>query len=363
MQRKPDTSQGFAPILAVDDSIASPNRQCLRLDGRLDEAVLSPAIHRLILGMARIRNVVSSLLIEDVDIDFRRARQVLESRETPTQDEAQTLRFLDRYKWIHDTPAADLPDATPAFLRSLHGELFMGMDAYAPGQFKTMQNGIVSNETGQLLFECTPPERTEAEMNALFRWFRDHANETAECASVGTWFAEFEGIHPFNDGNGRIGRLVSLMLLKKSGFENAPLVPLDARFYRTKDRYYDKLAATNNGQNWHVWNRYFAGELAKAYKHAVGMADLRPVLETVKSKPTRATLEWALARAGADWFKRADLPNVEGFSDVALTKALAELVERGVLEPEGEKRGRRYRISTEYLERVFTGLSDAQDTT
>jgi Fic family protein len=358
VQKKQDTSKGFDPTLSIDDSMRSPNRECFRIDGRLDEAVLSPALHRLILGMARIRNVVSSLLIEGEGIDFTRARQILESRSPTSPTEKQTLRFLDKYQWIHDTPAGDLPDLTPKFLRELHGELFVGMDGYGPGQFKAEPNGIRDETTGRITFVCTPPERTKAELDALYAWYKDARQLQIEAVVAGTWFAEFEAIHPFRDGNGRVGRLVSLIILKKLGLQNAPLVPLDARFYRTRDKYYEKLAATNTGKNWHVWNRYFAKELAKSYRHAMNMADLRPILEHQKSKPTRATLEWVLGRAGADWFKRGDLPNGEGFSGVALTKALADLTGQGVLEPRGEKRGRQYRLRTEYLEQIFAGISE-----
>lgn len=356
MQKK-NTSKGFDPKLSVDDSMRSPNRECFRMDGRLDEAVLSPALHRLILGMARIRNVVSSLLIEGEGVDFTRARQVLDSRSPTSATEEQTLRFLDKYQWIHDTATDHLPDPTPKFIQDLHRELFAGMDGYDPGQLKTDQNGIRDETTGRFIFVCTPPERTKAELDALYAWFQDAKEAQIEAVVVGTWFAEFEAIHPFRDGNGRIGRLVSLILLKKLGLQNAPLVPLDARLYRTRDKYYEKLAATNTGKNWHVWNRYFAKELTKSYRHTMNMADLRPILDRQKSKPTRATLEWVLGRAGADWFKRGDLPNDEGFSGVALTKALADLTEQGVLEPRGEKRGRAYRPRTEYLEQIFTGIS------
>lgn len=356
MQEKQDTSDGFDPALSVDSSMISPNRECFRIDGRLDEAVLSPALHRLILGMARIRNVVSSLLIEGEGVDFTRARRVLETRAPTSQTEEQTLRFLDKYQWIHDTDVDDLPEPTMQFILDLHGDLFRGMAGFGPGQIKTKRNGIQDETTGQFTFACTPPERTAAELEALYTWYKSARESQVECMVVGTWFAEFEAIHPFDDGNGRVGRLVSLILLKKSGMLNAPLVPLDARFYKTRDKYYEKLSATNSGKNWHVWNRYFAKELLKAYRHAVNMADLRPILERQNSKPTRATLEWVLGRAGADWFKRANLPNDEGFSGVALTKSLADLVEQGVIEPRGEKRGREYRLRTAYLEQIFSGI-------
>lgn len=186
---------------------------------------------------------------------------------------------------------------------------------------------------------------------------REAVLEPVVCA---IWFAEFEAIHPFRDGNGRLGRLLNLMLLKKLGYENAPLVPLDARFYRTREKYYEKLAATNKGSNWQVWARYYCKELLKAYQQAAGMGDLRPVLDRQSSKPTRAVLEWLLA-GGSNWFRRSDYPNPDGYSDAAITAALASLHRQEVLDAKGEKKGRKYRLSPQYLERIFAGVLAAGD--
>jgi len=80
--------------------------------------------------MARIRNVVSSLMMEGTGLEFSRARKVLESRQPTTDDEALTLRMLDRYNWIHTTTPSSLPDPDMDCLVELHGEIFQGQDDY-----------------------------------------------------------------------------------------------------------------------------------------------------------------------------------------------------------------------------------------
>ena len=72
--RKPDTSRGFAPMVPEGDEFRVANRDSIRIDGRLDESLLGPSIHHLLLSMARLRNVVSSLRIEGERIDLAGAR-------------------------------------------------------------------------------------------------------------------------------------------------------------------------------------------------------------------------------------------------------------------------------------------------
>jgi Fic family protein len=352
--RKPDTSAGFRPKLLIDDSMRSPATRALRMDGQLDKGILSTRLHELVLTSARVRNVVSSLLMEGAHVDFSRARTVVETGKPTTDNEAQLLRFAKRYRWIHDTPAEKLPEPDAELALKLHAELYKGQDSFAPGEFKAEENGIVDS-VGIERFRCTPPARLQKELAALQAWLEAERGAQLEAAVAATWFAEFEAIHPFVDGNGRLGRLLNLLLLKKLGYDNAALVPLDARFYKSGDRYYEKLAATNTGTNWHVWARYYCHELQRAYEQSVRMGDLRPLLESQTSKPTRAVLGWVLA-GGPEWFRRADFPNTDGFSDVAITKALASLHDQGVLDAEGEKRGRKYRLATGFLEKAFRGL-------
>ena len=352
--RKGDTSKGFAPKCHVDDSMRSPARHAFRLDGQLDKGVLSPNLHQLILTMARVRNVVSSMLMEGIRVDLAAARAVVESGKPTTDNEEQVLRFAERYRWIHETPADKLPEPDLKLAKTLHKELFAGHDDYGPGQVKDGPNAIVEPITGRILFECTPPERVEAEMAALQAWLKAKSESELEPVVAAIWFAEFEAIHPFRDGNGRLGRLLNLLVLKKLGLQNIVLVPLDARFYHNRDRYYDRLSATNDGVMWHVWARHYCKELEAAYRQAASMGDLQAVLDRQTSKPTRAMLEWILLGGNA-WFARGDYPNPKKFSDVALTKALAALTQQGVLEAKGEKRGRKYRVSTTYLKQIFAG--------
>lgn len=357
-QEKADTSGGFDPEIPSTPDVSRPALKAHRLDGKLDEGTLSPALHRLLLDIARVRNIVSSLRLEGIEVDLEGARRVLRSRETMDRGEREVLRFGRKYREIHETEISDLPDLSIDLITSWHEELLKDADEIvddAHGRLKEEPNAIYDRTTGEPRFIPTPPGRTEEELESLFSWFRRVKGSGIPGPIAAIFFAEFQAIHPFRDGNGRIGRILNALVLKKLGHENVALIPLDGRFYRTEQKYYEAIASTNDGQTWFVWSRYFTDQLQKAYEIATRRADLDPVLEAQGSQVARDLLEWVLQGAG-DWFQRGDYPNPEGYNPQSLTRALGSLTEQGILEPRGEKRGREYKLSTDFLETVYEGI-------
>lgn len=327
--------------------------ETLRFDGRLDAAVLSPSIHQLILGMARLRNVVSSLRIEGQAIDLQAARRVLDTRKAQTPEEKEVLLLSKEYEELHSL--ARPPELSADYLCRLHARLFpsgIGLEAGPIGRFKETPNGVYSQTEGRMIFEATPPERTKAEIERLIKWISGDARLLPQVVAAAVFFAEFQAIHPFGDGNGRVGRFLNLVVLRRLGYRNVCLVPIDGRFFRTRNRYYRTLRTTNAGKNYQLWCRYYSEQVQRAYALAVGRADLRPLLDRFSRASTRSVLEWCLSGEG-DWFGRSDFPNPKSYSLPAVTSSLAELVRAGVLDGRGEKRGREYRLSTEFLRKAY----------
>lgn len=353
MFRKRDTSRGFAAPVPTGDSVVGPNRASLRLDGQLDKADLSAQIHRAILTMARLRNVVSSLRQEGVPVDFHAAREVLDGRRATRPAEREVLRFAKEYAAVHD--AATMPQLTQSFILKLHGRLYAGYDEdlYRPGRVKIEQNGV-GPLPGHWTFECTPPERTKAELAALLEWYHEHRLVEPAVGVASVFFAEFQGIHPFHDGNGRIGRILNAYVLKDLGFTNVGLVPLDARFFRSGDIYYDKIASTNTGTTWGPWANYYARELRKAYEAAAKTSDLGPLIAKQPTQSARHVFTWTI-QTGGDWFKRSDIPR-GGYQPATVSVALRDLRAARILEMEGDRKGARYRLKTELLQDIFRGV-------
>lgn len=353
MLQKPNTSKGFHPSLVVTDDMLGKSTETLRLDGRLEVAVLSPSIHQLILAMARLRNVVSSLRIEGEAVDLQSARRVLDTEVPRTPEEKEVLLLSEAYGELHSL--AKPAELSVDYIRRIHGRLFpdgLGLDAGPAGRFKETPNGVYSETEGRMIFEATPPERTEAEIEALIEWIKHDARTLPSALASALFFVEFQAIHPFGDGNGRVGRYLNLVVLRRLGYRNVCLVPLDGRFFRTRNRYYKALRTTNAGRNYQLWCRYYTEQLHRAYELAANRADLRPLLDRFSRASTRSLLEWCLAGDGG-WFSRSDFPNPKGYSPPAVTSSLAELRRARVLDGRGMKRGREYRLSTEFLRRAY----------
>ncbi len=347
---KVDTTAGFRPRVRVDEDTGRPAVDCLRWDGILETRLLSPKLHEVLLGMAQVRNAVSSFRLEGETVELNRARELLEGQQPASPSELGVLRLAEAYSRL---AAGALPEFSVSGLCSLHRELFQ--DVLRPdwvGVLKPQQNFIVNTGSDTLRFTPTPPDRTAGELEALFEWYRANRFDYLPAVAAALFFAEFQAIHPFMDGNGRIGRLVNIALLVDMGCKRAPLIPLDTRLFRTSDQYYDLLGTTSSGESYSLWTRYFVGETAAAYKVAAKQANLGPLVSGFSRESTRTMLRWMLAGDG-EWFSRGEYPNPKKYSQPALWSALDKLVRGGLLEAQGERRGRRYRLKSKFLADVY----------
>jgi Fic family protein len=354
--RKPDTSRGFRPSVPWTEDIVRPANEILRLDGRLETRLLSTQLHQVVLGVARLRNAVSSLRMEGEVVELDRAREVLDGRTPTSPTEDGFLRLAKAYGGL---ARGVVPKLSIRGIVQKHRELFDGVLTSAPaGRLKTEQNAIVNSGTGRPIFLPTPPERVEAELTALLEWYRTDRFHFPGPVAAGLFFAEFQAIHPFGDGNGRIGRYLNSAILQELGLKRISAVPLDLRFFRSSDQYHEMLATTNSGSNYSLWIRYFVKEVEHAYRLADRQANLGPVLNRFSRASTRSVLRWVLASDGG-WFRRGDFPNPTKLSPPAVWAALDELRKGGILEARGERRGRAYRLNSKFLADLYAARRPA----
>lgn len=349
---KPDTSKGFHPRVAFTVEILYPAREALRLDGVLKGSVLGPQIHRFLLDWARLRNVYSSSKMEGNPIHLDDAQRVLQAGKAEKPQEEEVLRLSRAYSAIHTSRRFD--PLTVDVIVELHGQLFKGLldEDEAPGRLKTARNGVWDDAIAGYVFEATPPKRTRAELQALLLWYYGDGQLLDPAVAAGLFFVEFQAIHPFLEGNGRLGRLLNQRLLRASGFENVTLTAFDGILFRKGRKYYESLRATNKGANYHVWLRFYTQCLRQAYKEAVTRGDLAPLLTSVKGGCERDLLGWVLT-SGLEWFRRADYPNAKGYAPVTISEALASLHDRKFLERRGERRATQYRLDEAFLRKVY----------
>ena len=232
-----------------------------------------------------------------------------------------------------------LPLSVP-LLREAHRILMTGVRGHhaTPGEFRTSQNWIGS--PGSTLNDATyvppPPERLWDSLDAFEKYLhRDH--EFPPLVEIACLHYQFEAIHPFVDGNGRVGRLLIGMLLIEWGLLPLPLLDLSAYIERRRPDYYEGLLGVSARGDWDGWVRFFLTAVADQSASVVERArrmqglreDYRARLSTARSSGLPLVLVDALFEKPVMTISRArDLTQV---THRAATLNVEKLVAAGIL--------------------------------
>ena len=141
-----------------------------------------------------------------------------------------------------------------------------------PGEFRTTQNWVGGSRPGNALFVPPPPERVEECMGALERFLNDEPARTPPLEKAALAHLQFETIHPFLDGNGRVGRLLVTLLLWKESVLTEPLLYLSLYLKQNRTRYYDLLQSVRQDGDWEAWLDFFAEGVTTTAEGAVETA-------------------------------------------------------------------------------------------
>ncbi|MDX2200054.1 MAG: Fic family protein [Phycisphaerae bacterium] len=140
-----------------------------------------------------------------------------------------------------------------------------------PGQLRRSQNWIGGTRPGNARFVPPPPDEVPAAMAALEKWLH-HADPLPPLARAGLAHVQFETIHPFLDGNGRLGRLLIALLLEQWGLLPAPLLYLSLAFRRRQQEYYERLSAVRSAGDWEGWTAFYLECVREAAEDGVAVA-------------------------------------------------------------------------------------------
>lgn len=203
--------------------------------------------------IAKIQSTEASNKIEGIVTTGTRMKQLFEEKTTPrNRDEDEIMGYRDVLNTIHESNAY-IP-IRPSYILQLHRDLFRRTGSSFGGSFKNVQNYI--NETrpdGTTVTRFTPvtPFETPMAMDALCEAYEQaRAKESIDSLIlIPCFIVDFLCIHPFNDGNGRMSRLLTLLLLYKSGYRVGKYISIEKQIEKTKDRYYDVLEMADAG--WH----------------------------------------------------------------------------------------------------------------
>lgn len=289
--------------------------------------------------IAKVQSTEASNAIEGIVTTSTRIRQLVEEKTAPrNRDEQEIAGYRDALNIIHEN--FDAIPITRNYILQLHKVLYNHMNNPMAGQAKSVQNYISATypngHTETLFTPLAPFETPEALDRICDEYNRVIGNMEAEPLIVIPIFIhDFLCIHPFNDGNGRMSRLLTTLLLYRNGFYVGKYISLEAKIAKNKDLYYAALRQAQEG--WHEGTedavpfiKYLLGIILSAYRDFEDRFSLveqkKPALETVR----QATLN----KIGR--FSKQDIRELcPALSVSSIEGALRKLVASGELKREG----------------------------
>ncbi len=142
----------------------------------------------------------------------------------------------------------------------------------SPGEFRRSQNWIGGSRPGNAHFIPPPPHRVPEAMGQLEAFLHDRAGRTPAVLKAALTHVQFETIHPFLDGNGRVGRLLITLLLCSEGVLREPMLYLSLYLKQHRARYYELLDGVRRDGDWEAWIDFFADGVAETAEGAVATA-------------------------------------------------------------------------------------------
>ena len=154
-------------------------------------------------------------------------------------------------------------------IRQIHGRLLEGVRGshLTPGELRTSQNWIGGNNLSDAAFIPPPPSEVHSILGDLEK-FLDDPGDLPTLIWIGLAHAQFETIHPFLDGNGRVGRLLITFLLCERGVLLKPVLYLSHFFKQKRQQYYDELQSVRDSGSWEQWLSFFLRGVIEVSKQA-----------------------------------------------------------------------------------------------
>jgi Fic family protein len=168
-------------------------------------------------------------------------------------------------------------------IREMHSILLSGARGATkqPGEFRTSQNWIGGSRPGNAIFVPPPPSELMTCLDAFEKFLHNHAVKLPMLVRAGLAHVQFETIHPFLDGNGRLGRLLITLLLYEKNILREPLLYLSLFFKAHRQRYYNLLQHVRETGDWEAWLEFFLEGVAITAEQATDTA--RRILDLINN--------------------------------------------------------------------------------
>ena len=296
--------------------------------------------------VAKIQSTKSSNAIEGISTNDTRLEELMNKKSEPrNRNEEEIYGYREVLDIIHEN--YDNIEFTKNNILTLHNRLYSYSEENHKGKFKTMDNSIVeTNALGEkkVRFQPVSAFETENYIEKMISAYNEALRlKIPPLLLIPTVIHDFLCIHPFADGNGRMSRLLTLLLLYKNGFFVGKYISLEMIIEETKDIYYEELQASS--ENWHSGTndelpfiKYMLSVIYKAYSEC----DERFKLISEKSL-TSAERVMKVFENSLEPLSKSDIAILcPDISKRTIERALKELKDRGLIKQLGSGRSTKY---------------------
>ncbi len=287
--------------------------------------------------IAKIQSTEASNEIEGIRTTETRLRKLMNEKAAPrNRNESEIAGYRDALNIVHEN--FEYIPLTPNYILQLHKIMFSHTDSAFGGSFKNVQNYISAEDTAgktYTLFTTPAPYETAPAIQELCDAYNRAIGEgrVDPLILIPIFIHDFLCIHPFIDGNGRMSRLLTTLLLYRAGYEVGKYISLEAKIAQTKGAYYDALELSQTG--WHEGKddptpflKYLLGIIVSAYRD---FEDRMGIISPASEDTVRKAVESMIGR----FTKREILELCPNISARTVERNLRAMVNQGKLEIQG----------------------------
>ena len=342
-------------------NIVTITGKILRLVSELDEfkgrwhatQTLAPERLGALKRIATIESVGSSTRIEGAKLSDEEVEKLLSGLGQnffASRDEQEVAGHADAMDLVFESHSS--MGLTENHLKQLHSVLlsYSDKDVTHRGAYKNITNHVEAfdaegNSLGVVFHTATPFE-TPLMMEQLIGWYNEQINEDEQHALllIAVFVVIFLAVHPFTDGNGRLSRVLTTLLLLRAGYSHVPYSSMETVVESNKEKYYLALRRTQqtirtDHQNWDPWVTFFLETMVKQKNNLTAKIEEERLLRDALPALSRSILELANSR------EEVTVRGIENATDAnrnTIKAHLKKLVENDYLQAVGQGRGVRY---------------------
>jgi len=306
--------------------------------------------------VATIESIGSSTRIEGSKLEDREVEQLLSNlkiKSFNTRDEQEVAGYAEVMELIFQSWENIL--LTENHIKQLHRDLliYSQKDQRHRGEYKTSPNSVVAfDEKGKqigIVFETATPFETPRLMTELIDWSNQTRAEKMlhPLLMIGIFVVVFLEIHPFQDGNGRLSRILTTLLILQAGYAYVPYSSLESVIEQNKEGYYLALRQTQgtirtNQPNWQPWLKFFLRALQRQMKNLAKKVEREKIILSVLPELSVQILDYAREHGRVTI---GDMIKLTGISRNTLKEHFRQLIQKGHLVRHGSGRGTWYSLA------------------